>query len=134
MDFINIYEEIKKCECVNTMKPKIKDYKKGEELTIGFPILKEYLNLRNSMQGGFITAAFDNAFGMLFFIENRGDTFVTIDISTSYQRPIFFNDELIITVKIKQKGNNIVHMTGEAHNTKGKLIATSYTNIMRIKE
>ena len=43
-------------------------------------------------------------------------------------------DKLIITVNIKSIGNTIVHMTGEAHNKEGKLIATSNTNIILIKD
>ena len=84
-------------------------------------------------QGGFITAAFDNTFGIFFIMESGGEALTTIDISTSYQRPIFLGDELIITVYIKQMGNTIVHMYGEAHNKENKLIATGNTNIMRIQ-
>lgn len=119
--------------CVYIMKPKYIKYKKQESLTLSFPVLEKYLNPLKCMQGGFITAAFDNAFGIFCTVETGGEAITTIDISTSYQRPIFLGDELIITVYIRQMGNTIVHMYGEAYNKENKLIATANTNVMRIQ-
>ncbi|WP_052085860.1 PaaI family thioesterase [Clostridium sp. HMP27] len=125
----------KHANCFEVMKPKIIQYTAKESLTIGFPVLEEYLNPDGRMQGGFITAAFDNTFGALCFYEVKDLALpATIDISTSYQRPIFMGDELIITVDIKSMGNTIVHMTGDARNREGKLVATSTTNIMLLKD
>lgn len=134
-DFQNIMEKAKReaiANCFQFMKPKIIDCVKDERLTIAFPVLEQYLNPSKSMQGGFITAAFDNAFGALCYYSVEGAKITTIDISTSYQRPIFSDDELIIKVYIKLKGKTIVHMTGEAYNKENKLIATANTNIMII--
>lgn len=125
----------KHANCFGVMKPKIMEYVHKKSLTIAFPVLEEYLNPDGRMQGGFITAAFDNAFGALCFYEVKDLALpATIDISTSYQRPIFMGDELIITVNIKSMGNTIVHMTGDAKNKEGKLVATSTTNIMLLKD
>lgn len=127
--------KVKNANCFEVMKPKIIEYVSKESLTIAFPILEEYLNPDGRMQGGFITAAFDNTFGALCFYEVKDLALpATIDINTSYQRPIFMEDELIITVNIKSMGNTIVHMTGEASNKDGKLVATSTTNIMLLKD
>lgn len=125
----------KHANCFEVMKPKIMEYVHKESLTIAFPVLEEYLNPDGRMQGGFITAAFDNTFGALCFYEVKDLALpATIDISTSYQRPIFMGDELIITVHIKSIGNTIVHMIGDARNREGKLVATSTTNIMLLKD
>ncbi|EDS76276.1 PaaI family thioesterase [Clostridium massiliodielmoense] len=133
MNILDNEGNLKVASCVSIMEPKIVEYKKGESLTLSFPVLEKYLNPLKCMQGGFITAAFDNAFGIFFIMESEGEALTTIDISTSYQRPIFLGDELIITVYIKQMGNTIVHMYGEANNKENKLIATGNTNIMRIQ-
>lgn len=123
-----------KVNCFTIMQPRIIKYVEGSSLQIGFPVLKEYLNPAKGMQGGFITAAFDNTFGTLFVCANEEAIGTTIDIATSYQRPIFCGDELQVTVYLKHMGKTIVHMTGEAFNREGKLIATANTNIMILKK
>ncbi|KGM94571.1 thioesterase [Clostridium novyi A str. 4552] len=133
MNILDNEGNLKVASCVSIMEPKIVEYKEGESLTLSFPVLEKYLNPLKCMQGGFITAAFDNTFGIFFIMESGGEALTTIDISTSYQRPIFLGDDLIITVYIKKMGNTIVHMYGEAYNKENKLIATGNTNIMRIQ-
>ncbi|MCY6485905.1 PaaI family thioesterase [Clostridium aestuarii] len=120
--------------CLEIMEPRYIDFFRNERLTVAFPILEQFLNPLKCMQGGFITAAFDNAFGAFCCLHEDLIPATTIDISTSYQRPIFLGDELIITVYMKLKGKTIIHMTGEAYNKENKLIATSSTNLMRLKK
>ena len=87
--------KVKHANCFDVMKPKIMEYVAKESLTIAFPILEEYLNPDGRMQGGFITAAFDNTFGALCFYEVKDLALpATIDISTSYQRPILWEINL----------------------------------------
>ncbi|HHV72301.1 MAG TPA: hypothetical protein GXX38_06800 [Clostridia bacterium] len=47
--------------CLKLIKPKFINYTPGESLTYFCPVLHSYLNDRKIMQGGFISAAFDNA-------------------------------------------------------------------------
>jgi acyl-coenzyme A thioesterase PaaI-like protein len=49
--------------CFRFMQGRVVEYLPQERLTVAFPVLDEYLNPAGSMQGGFITAAFDNVFG-----------------------------------------------------------------------
>lgn len=116
--------------CFDVMKPRLVEYLKGKRLTVAFPVLEQYLNPAKRMQGGFITAAFDNVFGSLCIYETNGSPVATIDISTTFLRPIFLDEALIITAFIKSKGKTLVHMCGEAKNREGKLIATSTTNLI----
>lgn len=116
--------------CLAIMKPRLVEYIEGERLVMAFPVLDWELNPRGGMQGGFITAAFDNVFGAMCVYETKEREIATVDISTSYQRPIFKGDELIITVWIKSKGRTLVHLYAEGHNKEGKLIATSNTNFI----
>lgn len=119
-----------KANCFYIMKPKLIEYMENKSLTISFPVLEEYLNPNKSMQGGFITAAFDNAFGSFLVCIAQDKRGATIDITTSYQKPIFLGDELIITVYLKSMGKTIVNMNGEAYNKEKDLISTCSTNIM----
>lgn len=116
--------------CIEIMEPRLVEYIVGKSITIGFPVLEKFLNPVGGMQGGFITAAFDNVFGSFCFYETKGKPMATIDISTTYQRPIFMGDELIVTVWIKSMGKTIIHMWGEGRNKEGKLVATATTNFI----
>lgn len=122
--------KINQPNCMEIMEPKLVEYVVGESLILEFPVLEKFSNPGGGMQGGFISAAFDNVFGSFCFYETKGKPIATIDISTSYQRPIFIGDELIIKVEIKAMGKTIIHMTGEGRNKEGKLIATATTNFI----
>jgi acyl-coenzyme A thioesterase PaaI-like protein len=82
------------------------------------------------MQGGFIAAAFDNAFGALVYLTTGQLDMASVDLHVNYQRPIFENDLLTVTVFQKSKGKTVVHASGEAYDQSGCLIATATTNIM----
>jgi uncharacterized protein (TIGR00369 family) len=119
--------------CFVFMQGRMLEFNMDERLTIAFPVLESYLNPAGSMQGGFITAAFDNVFGPLCqAVTNRKAT-TTVDLYTNYHRPIFAGDELIITASIIVKGRTKIHMTAEAYNQEKKLIATASTNYMYLK-
>jgi len=118
--------------CFNFMQGQIIEFS-GERLTIAFPVLESYLNPGGSMQGGFITAAFDNVFGPLCQAATRTKATTTVDLYTNYHRPIFAGDELIVTASIIVKGKTKIHMTAEAYNRENKLIATASTNYMYLK-
>jgi acyl-coenzyme A thioesterase PaaI-like protein len=79
------------------------------------------------MQGGFITAAFDNAFGPLCLITTSAANTTTLYINTTYHRPIFPGDELTINARIKSNGRTMVYMTAEGYNKEGQLIASAHT-------
>ena len=118
--------------CFSFMQARVIDYVEGQRLTIGFPVLENYLNPARTMQGGFITAAFDNVFGPLCFSATRTTATTTVDIGTSYHRPILEGDELIITATVKSQGKTKIHMVAEAYNQENKLIATATTNYIHV--
>lgn len=118
--------------CFISMQGRLVDYSHSNSLTIAFPVLENYLNPAGSMQGGFITAAFDNVFGPLCHATTGTGATTTVDINTSYHRPIFAGDELIITATAKSQGRSKVHMVAEAFNKNNKLIATATTNYIHV--
>ena len=115
--------------CVEIMQREFVEYVVGGSLTCAFPALPIYSNPRQSMQGGFICAAFDNTFGMLVYLVTRSLDMATVDLDCNYHKPIFENDKLEVTVSVKSKGKTIVHMIGEARNREKELIASATTNI-----
>jgi uncharacterized protein (TIGR00369 family) len=119
--------------CFSDMEPRFIDYRHKEFFTAAFPVLDRYLNPRKTMQGGFITAAFDNAFGALAYYSYNHRLMATIDISTSFHYPIYSDDELIITTRMISMGNTIASMRGEAVDRNGRIIATASTNMLILK-
>ncbi|MGE5370918.1 MAG: PaaI family thioesterase [Solirubrobacterales bacterium] len=116
--------------CSDFMAPRFVGCEPNQSLTLAFPVRAEYANPGGTMQGGFVCAAFDNVFGPLSMLVTQCAPVATIDLITSFQRPIFPGDELIVTAMVKQKGRTLIHMTAEAVNRDGKLIATSATSYL----
>lgn len=115
--------------CRDVMQPQFVEYVEGESFTYDYPVLEMYLTPRRSMQGGFIAAAFDNAFGSLVYLTTGQLEMATVDLHVNYQRPIFESDILTVKVFLKSRGKTIVHAWGEAYDRKSSLIATAATNI-----
>jgi len=116
--------------CSSFIKGDFIEYIPGKSLTMAFPVLEDYLNPAQTMQGGIITAAFDNVFGPFCYIESKTGATAAIDINTTYHRPIMAGDVLTVTVHLLAKGRTFIHMTGEAYDSKNRLVATCTTKYM----
>ena len=124
-----IMEERPEPNCVKIMHREFVEYVVGKSVTCAFPVLDIYSNPRKSMQGGFIGAAFDNTFGTLVYLTTKSLSIATIDMNINYHKSIYENDRLIITVFLRSLGKTIIHLVGEAYDSKGNLIASATTNI-----
>ena len=120
--------------CVVLMEREFIEYVVGESATYAYPVLEIFSNPRKAMQGGFIAAAFDNTFGGLVYLATKHIEMATIDLSVNYHKPIFENDQLTITAYLKSPGKTIIHLIGEAFNSKKELIATATTNILLLRK
>ncbi len=116
--------------CYINMKAELAGYKDVSEMTVVFPVSDLYLNPAGSMQGGYITAAFDNVFGPLCYRASGTPESAMVDINTSFHRPVFAGDELTITARVRSKGRRIINMEAEAYNADNKLIASAHCNYM----
>ena len=124
------FPAVKHPQCREVMQPEFVEYVEGESLTYKFPVLEMYANPRNSMQGGFIGAAFDNTFGGLVYLLTGRLEMASIDMYVNFHRPIFVGDHLYTKAVLKSKGRTVVHMLGESYDSKERLVATATTNIM----
>lgn len=115
--------------CYKWMNIREVSYESRTALTIALTVTEEMLNPMRVMQGGFITAAFDNAFGPLSYAAARKPC-VTLDIHTQFIRPIAVGDTLTVSVRVVSRGPVTLHLTGEAHNGKGRLIASAISNMV----
>jgi uncharacterized protein (TIGR00369 family) len=118
--------------CYRWMNVTAVRYESRTSLTIALPVKEEMLNPMGVMQGGFITAAFDNAFGPLSYAAARTPC-TTLDLHTQYIRPIPVGDVLTVAVRVVSRGPVSMHLAGDAHNSKGKLIATCTANMIVMK-
>ena len=116
--------------CFTVMKARLISHKTDSELTVAFPVFESYLTPGGTMQGGIISAAFDNVFGPLCYRASKTPSSAMVDMSTNYHRPVFEGDELTITARVKKNGKRIVHMEAEAYNRAEKLVASSHCDYM----
>lgn len=118
--------------CSVLMNGEYRHYESRIALTVAFPVVKEYLNPMHVMQGGFITAAFDNVIGPLSYLAAR-NICTSMDIHTNYIRSVAADDTLTITAKVVSRSGNALHLAAEAVNNKGKLVATCSANMVIVR-
>lgn len=118
--------------CYQWMEVSVLNYESRSSLMIAVPVTEQMLNPMRVMQGGFITAAFDNAFGPLSYVAARNPC-TTLDLHTQYIRPIAAGDTLTVTARVISRGPVSLHLAGEAHNSKGKLVSTCTANMIVMK-
>jgi uncharacterized protein (TIGR00369 family) len=115
--------------CFRSMKGEFLDYRSREMLKVRFPVEEAMLNPVRKMQGGFITAAFDNVFGPLSYAAARGIC-STIDIQTQFLRGIEAGDFLTVEGRVVTRGSTTMHLAAEGFNGKGKIVATCTANMI----
>ncbi|MGK0291328.1 MAG: acyl-coenzyme A thioesterase PaaI-like protein [bacterium] len=107
------------------MKGEFLEYVEGKSIKARFPIQKKYENPAHVVQGGFITAAIDNALGAFsFLVANKPTT--SLDLNTSYIRGITLQDQdMIIEIELTSQSTTFQTMSGKVLTPTGKLIATT---------
>lgn len=118
--------------CFVSMQARFVDYESRRSLAVVFPVLEESLNPLQTMQGGFIAAAFDNAFGPLSYLAARVPC-VTLNLNTQYIRPIASGDHLTVRAAVIARNSQVLQMTAEAHDSRNKLIATASATATIVK-
>lgn len=114
------------------MNAEITQYVKNKSITVMFPVLSKQTNPMGFMQGGYIAAAFDNAFGPLSYLVAKKPT-TTIDMNVQYIRGVANHQTVYVTASIEARGYSTIHMVGEMKTEKGKLLATATTNLLILK-
>jgi len=114
------------------MKAEIISYIKNKSISVSFPVMQNQTNPMGNMQGGYIAAAFDNAYGPLSYLVAKKPT-TTIDMNIQYIRGVAIDQKVIVTANVEAKGFSTIHMTAEMKTEKGKLLATSTTNLLILK-
>ncbi|MEK6756150.1 MAG: PaaI family thioesterase [Bacteroidota bacterium] len=118
--------------CFVSMKARFVRYERRTSLTVSFPVLEESLNPLRKMQGGFISAAFDNTFGPLSYLAARCPC-VTINLHTQFIRPVDAGDTITVVARVVSQSMNTMFLSAEAFNARKKLIGTCCTNMVILK-
>ena len=122
-------------QCWAFMQPEFVEYVEGESLTMAFPVLEVYSNPRGTMQGGFMTAAFDNTLGALLQMETRRRDMASIDIHMNFLRPLFVGDILVVRAQVKSIGQTMAHLYCEGvDGRKGRVTATAGSNLVLTRQ
>lgn len=109
------------------------DYKKGKYLKGKFVVQKKHTNPMGFLQGGILTAMFDNIIGPLSYLAARNPA-TTLDLTTNYLRSAKPGEEIIIEASVTAKGVRTLFIEAKAYNQKNKLIATASSNNMILKK
>lgn len=100
-------------------------YEKGKSLRAAFPVVERYEGPSGVMQGGMVTAAFDNIYGPFSYLLTASYC-ITLNLSTSFIRPITRQDgELTVEVGLVDRTKQLLLLDGKAWNPQGKLVAQS---------
>ncbi len=112
------------------MQGRFIEYEENKLLKVAFPLQEKFNNPGGVMQGGILTAAFDNVFGPLSLLAAKQPT-TTLELNTTFIRPLAPQDhEVIIEGRIVEMTKSYQIMDGRAYKPNGKLAATSYTRIV----
>ena len=117
-----------------TLKTRYTDIDPGKMLTAEIPFDAQFTNPIHFFQGGFLCAAFDEAFGPLSYMAAQRPV-VAIEISTSFIRPFSEKDQFIsIRAEIVSQTKSLMIMKAEAKSKAGKLIAISSNHALILSD
>lgn len=103
-------------------------------LTLEFVVQNWQINPEGILHGGIFVTAFDTAFGMLCHYYAKQNMINTIEISTTFLKPVPENCKYQITVTANHVGKTITSMTAKAVSETNILLATASSSFIRLQE
>ena len=88
---------------------------KSKSVEVRFPIEHWELNRAGNLHGGIIATMFDYTFGLLTRACVQLNFVPTIELNTTFVRPIMSDDTVIIKAYISHGGSRITHLSGEMY-------------------
>jgi uncharacterized protein (TIGR00369 family) len=108
---------------------KIIAYEPTKSLVVQFTIQEKQTGPMGILQGGLLCGLFDDVFGPLSFATAKKPC-ISIDMNVNFVRATKVGDSLTIRAEFLSKTKTLFQMRAEAHNEKGKLVATATSNLM----
>ena len=121
---------------VTSLDPELLDYIIEEDgvetLTARFRPQEWMLNGLRYVQGGYLASMIDVVCGPMSDICSQGHSAGTLDMTTTYFRPITMDDEeILVRVRLTSNTKRVMHFEAELLNSKGKRAVTAVSNIMK---
>lgn len=120
---------------ITSLDPELLEYtiEDGVEIVVARFRPKEWmLNGLRYVQGGYLASMIDVICGPMSDICSNGHTAGTLDMTTTYFRPITMDDEeIIVRVRLTSNTKRVMHFEAELLNSKGKRAVSAISNIMK---
>jgi len=118
---------------VGKIKPKFSSCNFEEKtVELSFDVLEWELNPQNTIHGGIIATAFDATLGILCHYYTKPNVVTTVNLNTTYHKPIFLGDTFHIIAKLEFQGRSLCNITGEAWIQNKTVLAASATSVFKI--
>ena len=121
---------------ITSLDPEMLDYVIDEDgveiMTVRFRPQKWMLNGLSYVQGGYLATMIDVVCGPMSDICSQGRTAGTLDMTTTYFRPITMDDEeIIVRARLTSNTRRVMHFEAELLNSRGKRAVSVVSNIMK---
>jgi len=107
---------------------RIVSFRSGDYILLAFPVQLHQMNPIGTLQGGILCSFFDDAFGCLSFASLKRPC-VSISMSVNFIRASRPGDSVLIRAEFKSKGRDVLQLSAEAENGKGRMIATAISSL-----
>lgn len=105
----------------------------NNSLTLEFTAEPWAANPEGILHGGILVTAFDTTFGALCHYYAKQNMINTVEISTSFLKPVPLNSKYQITAKANHVGRTLTSMTAEARLVQSNtLLATASTTFIKL--
>lgn len=111
------------------LKSKFLEYVPKKSLFVEFPVQEKHVGPLGILQGGILSAFFDDTFGPLSYATLK-KPMVTIDLHVYFLRSVKPGDTVKVKAEITSRGRKIIYMKAEAFDQKNKLIGTATTSAL----
>ncbi|MEU7143544.1 PaaI family thioesterase [Nocardia sp. NPDC046473] len=110
------------------MDMQFEEYVPGKSLTATAAAPPQYANAVGLVQGGFISAMFDNLIGPLSYLTARGPA-TTLELTTHFMRQTFPGQRLRLTATVRKAGRTAIYIDADAYTEDNKLVATARSTV-----
>ena len=121
---------------ITSLDPELLEYtideNNVETLVARFRPQEWMLNGLRYVQGGYLASMIDVICGPMSDICSQGRTAGTLDMTTTYFRPITMDDEeIIVRARLTSNTRRVMHFEAELLNSRGKRAVSVVSNIMK---
>jgi uncharacterized protein (TIGR00369 family) len=104
------------------------EYVPARSLKATVVVSEAHANAVGVLQGGFLSAMFDNLIGPLSYLIARGPT-ASLELTTYFMRPVFPGVQLTLDAVVRKPGRTAMFIAAEAHDANNKLVATASSTV-----